>query len=161
MDYWSTIWALVRLRAGPQDVPAGRAPLLHGLAAVLVLLLLTTAQSPGNLQPREVVVILGLPPLLAMSLLALTRRRARFEQTVAALYGSAALLGLLQLPALLWPGEPPALLLFIALGALLWSLAVDAHIWRHALEVPWPAGLLVALGGWILQLELITIGAGS
>jgi hypothetical protein len=51
---------------------------------------------------------------------------------------------------------------FMALTGLFWSLAVDGHVWRHSLELPYAGGLGVAVLIFLLQLVILqTIGLGT
>ncbi len=148
------------LRRGPQDVPAGMALLKlcllgYGLSG-LVLLLLSTPAPVAILQILLDLVLLA--GLLHLALLA-RRHSRRFEQTLSALTGTGTLMGLLTLPVMLWivrqgPDGDTQLPSLLLLALMAWSIAVMAHILRHALDVPIWAGALGALGytflSWML-----------
>ncbi|MDZ3823177.1 MAG: hypothetical protein U0S76_06205 [Pseudoxanthomonas sp.] len=154
---------LLSLRRGPQDLP--HAPVL--VVAVVVAVLLVESWSSRAL---GVTTSLG-PPLVLSGLLALAipwtvlRLRAlqpRFWQTALALAGTGLVFALLALPLMLAMGPvdpanaaniPPLLGWSIVLLAG-WRLIVAGHIWRHALEVPLPSGVLVALATFIAELVL-------
>ncbi|MFZ1642793.1 MAG: hypothetical protein WAV07_15445 [Candidatus Contendobacter sp.] len=147
-------------RKGPQDVPAGMALLKlcllgYGLSGLLALL-------PSTSAPVALLQVLLDLALLAGPLhLALLVRRhpRRFEQTLSALTGTGTLMGLLVLPLMGWivrqgsegDTQLPALLL---LGLMAWSVAIMAHILRHALDIPVWVGTLYALGYTFLSWTL-------
>ena len=147
-------------RKGPQDVPAGMALLKlcllgYGLSG-LAMLLLSTPFPVAILQ-----ILLDLVLLAGLLHLALLARRhpRRFEQTLSALTGTGALIGLLALPLVAWISQQgaeggiqlPSLLL---LALMAWSIAIMAHILRHALDIPLWAGALGALGYTFLSWTL-------
>ena len=147
-------------RKGPQDVPAGMALLKlcllgYGLSGLMVLLLNTPAPVAILQILLDLVLLAG---LLHLALLA-RRHSRRFEQTLSALTGTGTLMGLLALPVMFWiisqgpDGDVqwPSLLL---LALMAWSVAIMAHILRHALDIPVWAGALGALGYTFLSLTL-------
>ena len=147
-------------RKGPQDVPAGMALLklcLLGYAlAGLAMLLLSTPFPVAILQ-----ILLDLVLMAGLLHLALLARRhpRRFEQTLSALTGTGTLMGLLMLPLVTWivwqssagDVQLPWLLL---LGLTAWSIAIMAHILRHALDLPLWVGAFGALGYTFLSWTL-------
>jgi hypothetical protein len=72
---------------------------------------------------------------------------SRFPQTLGALAGTGFIIGLLSLAILfrLEPGKPQAELALLYFGLFGWSLAVDAHIYRHALSIKMSMGVLLAV----------------
>jgi hypothetical protein len=147
-------------RRGPQDVPAERGVFVFALAAYLVAG--GAALWPSAAGTREVFgqLMLDLVLLVAVcaALLALTGRAARLGQTLAALFGTGALLSVAALP-FVWllaitMGDgvtmpetipPAAALSSIALfGLLLASLLVTGHILRQALDWSYAGGVLAA-----------------
>jgi hypothetical protein len=138
---------MLRLRSGPQDLPAAA-----GLAVVLalgyvVLGMVTDRRLDGaDGGPRSLVAIAV--QFGAIVLLLNSRRLAsRIPQTISALAGTGFVFGLLSLAVLsqVQRGEPQPGLAAIYLGLFAWSLAVDAHIYRHALSTTMSFGLLVAV----------------
>jgi hypothetical protein len=147
-------------RRGPQDVPAERGVFVFALAAYLVAG--GAALWPSAAGTREVFGQLMLDLVLMVTvcaaLLALTGRAARLGQTLAALFGTGALLSVAALP-FVWllaitMGDgvtmpetipPAAALSSIALfGLLLASLLVTGHILRQALDWSYAGGVLAA-----------------
>ncbi|HRX61418.1 MAG TPA: hypothetical protein P5260_09435 [Candidatus Competibacter sp.] len=152
------------LRKGPQDVPASMALtklclLAYGLSSLLVLL--TEVPAPvALLQVLLDMVLLG--GLLYLGLI-LHRHPKRFEQTLTALTGTGSLMGLLALPLAIWidhqqPGGDIALPSTLMFVLMVWSIAVIAHILRHAFDISIWLGVVYSLSytflywtlaGWI------------
>ena len=148
------------LRKGPQDMPASMSLvkmclLAYGLSGLLVLLVSTPA-------PVALLQILLDIALLSGSLylgLILGRHPKRFEQTLSALTGTGSLMGLLALPLMIWivgqgSGGDTTLPSLLMLVLMAWSIAVMAHILRHAFETSIWLGALYALGYTFLSWTL-------
>ncbi|MBB5207567.1 hypothetical protein [Chiayiivirga flava] len=153
-------------RLGPQDLPYS-IPLLRGLVLVAVgLQVLFSLLLRGEVAVHRlllgVVLTLGLPWLV----LQWRQRRARYVQTLTALVGTGILFAIAMAP-LLWlsvdmpppsEGTPPtprqAFVSIAAICLVAWKIAVDGHIWRHALGWPLAGGVLLALGLFLLELGI-------
>ena len=89
------------------------------------------------------------------------RYGARFVQTLSALAGAGALLGLVALPIFVWIDQEiarsgnPGLPRLLFLGLVVWNVAVIAHVLHHALSVNRWAGLLYALGFFIVSMLIM------
>jgi hypothetical protein len=159
---WTT--DLLQLRGTPADAPASTWLLLQ-------LLLLDLISSVLYLQALGSAVLFG--ALVGRMLLRMTMiyavlrvfgRAPRFLQTVVSLYAVSVLLTFLLLPiaaALVRSqGDAPDFgLQFLQLGflsLLLWSIVVEAHIYRHALGLKFWYALPLALGLFMLFNELAT-----
>jgi len=141
------------LRAGPQDLPAGNRSLLTAMAMFAAVVLGSGRAADHQAPALDLLVALGVPFGCAAALLSLVGRLPRLNQTAAALFGTGALISLVNLPIWLTGAAPlPPVLAALALVALFWSLAVDAHIWRHALEVSYAGGLVTAVVVLLTQL---------
>lgn len=154
MKLWlETIWAIALLRAGPQDLPTGSSSLVLAIAmysGIVVISGLTDARSAGF---TDLFVSVIVPLVAAASILGVRGLAPRFGQTVAALFGTGALISLVNLPLWFSVQTPiPAPLVVLALVALAWSLAVDGHIWRNALGCSFAGGLMVAVLILFLQM---------
>lgn len=155
---------LCLFRKGPQDVPASAALLrlsllAYGVSGLLVLLLSTPFPAAILQTLLDLILMAG---LLYLALI-LHRRSARFEQTLSALTGAGTLMGLLALPLMNWIAQQGVegdigLPSFLVLGLMIWSIAVIAHILRHAFDTSIWVGALYAIGytflswtvtGWI------------
>ncbi len=153
------MYALIRpflelcwLRSGPQHLPTSTLLMeltltAHALAAFLLSL--------AYLAPaRALAAGLAETALLAVFVtivLYLPGHLPRYRQTLTALAGTGAMLSLLAIPVTHWlhtakaaadPTGAPALLL---LGLVGWSLAITAHILRHALNCVFTRGLVLAV----------------
>lgn len=153
---------ILLLRQGPQDLPAGRSVLLAclGFYVLVAALSLNTGRTPEH--PTAVLVLAaGLPLILVWIVLGVRNRVSRWEQTLSALYGTSALLSLLTLPLNFDTGmEPSGPVVVFSLAVFLWSFAVDGHIWRHALEISFAAGLAVAMLMFFITFGVISSVAG-
>jgi hypothetical protein len=144
-------------RRGPEDLPDSRFLLvIAGLAYVMVQGLVASAayDSPLTLA-RSLVLDLVLLCGLLWGLLRLTGHPGRFRQTLTAMLGTGALLGLAVLPFNLLidaGGGKPAFWPTIGLlGVVSWSLVVNGHIFSRALSRPFPAGLAIAVSYFFLN----------
>ena len=138
---------MLRLRSGPQEMPPGWT-IAASLALAYIAQGFIADQVMGDHDgmPRSLVAIsvqLGIVGLL----LNLRSYQSRFPQTVSALAGTGFIFGLLSLLILtrVDPGKPQPELALLYLFLFGWSLAVDAHIYRHALSVKFGIGALLAV----------------
>lgn len=160
--------ALCRFRRSPADLPFNPA-----MAVVLLVVgqavKVVVAHQLG--EPKHVLPSSMISVLFAMAgtwmVLRLGNVTARFWQTLLALATVSLLFDLLSLPLAvmmgplpeLVPDQPPAIPLlpgvaWIALAV--WRLLVAGHIWRHALGVPTPVGVLIVVGLFLAELLLQT-----
>lgn len=165
------LWQLCLLRVGPQDLPyspaLSRALVLGALAAGLLNAAAVDALG-GHLLPR---LLLTLAFLVAVPWLLLQLRGFgnRLAQTVAAIAGTSLLYALAFLPLSLLivdfdAVEPSPLLVLAGWAGLLltgWKLAINAHIWRHALSIPFAAAVLLAMGLLLVQVGLVRLLEGA
>jgi hypothetical protein len=159
----ATIAGLMRLRAGPQDLPYSP-PLLAALLVAQVGLDGLAAHHFGagdGLLLRAVVAVLvglGVPYLV----LSVARRTARFVQTATAIVATGLAFALLVLPVVALVGRLPddpaeltagqVLFGWLSLALLAWKLVVQGSIFRHALEVPLRQGVLLAVALLLVEL---------
>lgn len=153
------------LRSGPQDLPAGTRPLTLALACYIAATALSLSLSNNEGGPAHPIAALALATLLPMILvrivLGLRERAARWGQTITALFGCSALISLLSIPLSASSGsEPDPALVVASLVLFFWSFAVDAHIWRHALDTSFAVGLAVAVILFTISMYIITSIAG-
>jgi hypothetical protein len=138
---------LLRLRSGPQDLPAAT-----GLAFLLAILyalqgIITDRALDGpDAAPRSLLAIAVQLGAIG-ALLRVRGQAARITQTISALAGTGVIFGLLAYALLsqAQPGQPQPGLATTYLALFVWSLAVDAHIYRHALSIKMSLGVLVAV----------------
>jgi len=140
------------LRAGPQDVPAASVVTVVAVGAYAGISILAALT---NFTLVQALLWSALDTLLLAEIAQLGLRwrghTRRFQQTFSALTGSGALLSLLSWPFMLMLLRLPAGDADAALPSLLivllmfWSIAVIAHILRHALSSSYAVGVLLAL----------------
>ena len=138
---------MLRLRSGPQDLPAG-----WMLAALLTAAYLAQGlyadQTMGNADGafRSLLSILLQFGIVA-ALLQTRQMSSRLAQTISALAGTGFIFGLAALLILgrLDPSQPQPNLVLMYLALFFWSLAVDGHIYRHALSIKMRLGVLLAV----------------
>lgn len=138
---------MMRLRSGPQDMPAGRS-----LAVLLALVYLSQGLIADKVLdepdafPRTVLAI-GVQFGLIAALLNFRNLAPRINQTIGALAGTGFIFGLISIVLLTWvdPQKPQPDLALAYLVLFVWSLLVDAHIYRHALSIRMGMGVLVAV----------------
>lgn len=158
MAYLLRAWfEMCRLRVAPQQLPASTG--LLGLALALYVLVGIAVALPGSGWSMALllsVLDLGVMAALTALVLWLWGKPARFNQTLSALAGTGALLGLLALPLVLMALDPvPAWAGLLWLALLFWNLAVRGHILRHALEIPFGMGLLLSAGYALVLIWLV------
>jgi len=146
------------LRLGPQDLPAGRSALALTIIAYVAVTAFNLSRGEGHPTPVLVLILaVGLPLVLTWIVLKLRQRLERWEQTLTALFGTNALLSIITLPLSLAAGsEPNAALALVLLASFFWSFAVDAHIWRNALEVSFSVALVITMLLFVISLFVIT-----
>ena len=162
-DLLARLTGIVLLRLGPQDLPAGTAPVTVAMLLYLLAtgITMSLGQTPDNAAGMLIIAIV-LPLVLVRLVLALRQCPERWAQTVTALFGTSAILTAISLPLATLAGhdEPPVIAVLISLVIFAWSFAVDAHIWRHALNVGYATGLAVAVVLFAVTLFVIQTLAG-
>jgi len=139
------------LRRAPQDDGLSYGALV---AALLAYLCVDMLQGIGSVAGGAVLTI-TLTEMLVMAaftwaVLQFAGKAARLVQTLTALAGTGAVLGVASLPLVLQTarahqaGASPAALVMGWLVLLAWGIAVEAHIFRHALATRYGIGLMVA-----------------
>lgn len=149
------------LRQGPQDLPSSGILLGIALAAHTIMAILLSNISL-NVASAFFAGVLDSVLLVVMTagLLYIQRRPARITQTVSALAGTGAIITFVALPlsGMLHGADQSAgeggfalLLLLILTG---WSLAVAAHIFRHALSIPYFFGLVLSVVFYTISISV-------
>jgi hypothetical protein len=138
---------MLRLRSGPQDLPAATGlAFVLGAAYALQGMVTDRALDGADAAPRSLLAIAV--QLGAIGALLTSRRQAaRIPQTISALAGTGTIFGLLAYALLsqAQAGQPQPGLATTYLALFVWSLAVDAHIYRQALAIKMSLGVLVAV----------------
>ena len=156
---------LLRLRGGPQNLPTSWSLTVFLLVAYLVQNLITGAQLEDEYAAAKSFVAIALQVTVLAGLLYWRRHTTRFAQTLSALVGVGIVF-----KAITWAlltQSDPALnqpMLALAWFVVIWSLFVDAHIYRHALSVTLSTGMLVTvltLAASYILIELLFFGSGA
>lgn len=142
-----TLLDMFRLRSGPQDMPGGWL-----VAAIVSLAYISQGFMADRIlgdtdgAPRSLLAI-GIQFGAIAVLLNLRNYSVRLPQTLTAMAGTGFLFGLVSLMILtrIEPGKSQPDLALLYLGLFAWSLVVDAHIYRHALSIKMPIGVLLAV----------------
>lgn len=159
---------ILRLRGGPQDLPADQGTLVFWMGASVFTGILVAAPMHGVATSLYLSMLdLAVLYLFVMTLLGLRGMTGRWLQTYIALVGTSALLGLV-MAALLWafPPDfaeeqvsPPALIAY--LGLVVWLLLVFGHILQQALDLGGRmTGVAIALGFLILSSVITQLALG-
>ena len=142
-----SLLGMMRLRSGPQDLPAGR-NLMLALASAYVAggFLAGNVMNDPDFAPSALLSI-GVQFGFITILLNVRGFQARVQQTIAALSGVGLVFGLLStwLLSMVDVENPQAGLAAAYFGLFFWSLAVDGHIYRHSLSSKMGTGVLIAL----------------
>lgn len=142
---------MLRLRAGPQDLPASAAVLYGSLAAAAISAMLAIQRLyPFDVAGARVGLDLALQFALVTGALRVTGRPERFRQTYAALCGTGAFIVLLSWPLfdIMLDGAQTGLASIaglLLLGLYGWSVVIVGHILRHALDLTLGKGVVIAL----------------
>ena len=138
---------ILRLRGGPQNLPASWPLMVVLLSAYLVQNLITGQQLDDQNAAAKSLLAICLQIAVLTGLLIWRKHPERFAQTLSALasvgiFFNAFTWALLSLsdPTLNQP-----VLALIWFGIFIWSLFVDAHIYRNSLSVPFAIGMLVSV----------------
>ena len=152
INRWLVSWLQqCLLRRAPQDDPPSYSALQWSVVAyVLMDLLQARASSDWTASLGMTLLDTLVMIVFVWVVLRLMKKPARFVQTLTALAGTGTVLGVLGLPVILQAAQTQAedgragMLVLGWLLMLVWSIAVQAHIFRHALSAGYSAGLLLA-----------------
>lgn len=141
------LFLMLRLRSGPQELPASWALTALVIAIYVGEGIITSQTLGGEDSAARTTLAAGMQFLVVALLLRMRAHPERLPQTLLALAGTGILLGLLAFVFLLQadPETNQPLLALVWFAIFGWSLAVDAHIYRHALGIPLSQGVLVAV----------------
>ncbi|MGD9020593.1 MAG: hypothetical protein PVF46_02260 [Lysobacterales bacterium] len=138
---------LLALRGGPQHLPASRPLMLFLLSAYLLQNVLTGTQLEDPDAASKSLVAVAVQIAAVAALLRWRRHPARFVQTVTALAGVGIVFNAISwmILARLDASQAQPQLAMAWFAVFIWSLAVDAHIYRHALSVRLPVAMLITV----------------
>ena len=138
---------MLRLRSAPQDVPPGW-PLAVALSFAYIAQGFIVDQLLGESDgATRSLLAIGFQFVVIALLLNGRNFGARLPQTLTALAGTGFIFGLISLLILsrVDPTRPQPDLAVFYLVLFGWSLAVDAHIYRHSLSIKMGTGLLLSV----------------
>jgi len=138
---------MLRLSGGPQNLPVSWALTIFLVAAYLAQNLITGQQLEDDNAAAKSLLAMGLQVFVLAGLLYWRRHMERFAQTLSSLAGVGIVFNTITW-ALLTQSDPasnqPALAL-TWFAVFIWSLFVDAHIYRQSLSVALPIGMLITV----------------
>jgi len=152
------LWAICKLKAGPQDLPVRIYLLVSVILAGIIVDSFATSMLIPNLPVFDVtktIIIYNFVLLTVVYfLLKLIGYKERGVQTLTAIAGSGLFISLVLLPGLLMMNSAEEQLksfVFLIMIDNIWRIVVNAHIFRHALSI----GLLMAM---ILSVSYLLFG---
>ena len=136
---------LLRLRGGPQNLPASWPLMILLLAAYLVQNLITGQQLEDPNAAAKSLLAVCLQICVLTGLLFWRKHIERFTQTMSALAAVGIFFNIITWVLLSFsdPTQNQPLLALVWFAIFIWSLFVDAHIYRNSLSVPLAMGMLV------------------
>ena len=145
------------LRGGPQYLPTSWHLAILLVTVYLAQNLVTGQQLEDDSAAYKSLVAICLQVFALASLLYWRRHSERFAQTLSALAGVGLVFNAItwSLLMLLDQGSDQPFLALTWFGVFIWSLFVDAHIYRNALSVPLSTGMLITV--LLLAASYITI----
>ncbi len=161
MSVIRTLFSIILLKQGPQDVPYSQQLLQLLIVAYVAsgVLVMHGTVEPGEALANMVLDVLVIVFYTRLVLRAL-RKPARFVQTASAMIGVGVLFHLLAWPALAGleveqAAANTSMLASLAILLLLsWNLLVVAYIFRHALESGMTHAILLSFALFFLSITL-------
>lgn len=164
LHLFKIFWDICRLKAGPQDVPAGRNLLIAAVIAAVIIDSFSTSilmPSLGGIETLQIVAIFNIILLSAIYLLLwLVGHASRAEQTLTAFSASGLFISLVLLPGLLVmnsAAEEAKSFAFYILADTVWRLTVNTHIFRHAFSINQLLAMILSVSYFILGLFVADI----
>jgi hypothetical protein len=154
---------ICQLRRGPEEMPYSPRLLVVLVGASIGLDVLSERVLGGHDALARSLVSTAL--VLALAWIALSMRRLdnRYVQTASALVACSIVFSLLVLPLALLAGPMPGdatltplqtLIVWASFAIFVWSVLVDAHIIRRALDAPFGLGVALAIAWTIANWAL-------
>ena len=161
---------LIRLRRGPQDLPASQQLLI-----ITGILLVVTAVLGDHINSDFVgrlVFALTQVAILTVTvwiILSLNQKSERAVQTLTAFYGTSTLIQLVVWPFRTWmlalgeeAQEQASIPLFAVVLLAVWSFVVMVHIYRHALDISRGKAILISIiTQLIVGMSMLTLFANQ
>ena len=153
---------MLLLRSGPQHLPASWPLMIFLLSVYLVQNLVTGQQLEDPNAAAKSLLAICLQVVVLTGLLIWRKHPERFAQTMSALAAMGVIFN-----GITWvllnmsdPTSNQPVLALIWFAVFIWSLFIDAHIYRNALSVPFAIGMLVTvliLAASYVLIELVFI----
>ena len=148
-------WGIVILKTKPQEIPPSVALLtLVAVTNFFISILITTISiklplsTAVVLSTAEITVLAGLTTILLL----LCKKGRRIAQSITALLGAGAIIGLVVLVLFVALPEMPAI---VRLMIFFWNLVVVAFILRYALEFPMAVTFLISIAYTYVLMQVI------
>lgn len=138
---------LLRLRDGPQNLPTSWRFMIFMVAAYVVQNLVTGQQLDDENAAAKSLVAISLQIFVLFGLLYWRQHTERFTQTLSALAGVGIVFNAITW-ALLTQSDPAInqpVLAMAWFSVFIWSMFVDANIYRHALSITLSMGMLITV----------------
>jgi hypothetical protein len=151
---------LLRLRAGPEDMPSSWSTALGLISAYLMLGIITGQQLGSDDSSSAALAGVAMQFTAVIVMLKFRKFPERLPQTLSALAGVGIIFTFLSFAFLSQadPDKQQPVLALAWFGIFFWSLAVDAHIYRKALSITMAQGMLIAvllLAGSYVMVEFL------
>ena len=145
-------WDICRLRAGPQDLPSGRNLLISAVLAGILVDSFASSILMTKFSGLEIATIVATYNIVLLAsvylLLKFIGYQERAMQTMIAIAGAGLMISLVLLPGLITADlaepETKSFALFILIDNI-WRIAVNAHIFRHALSVSLLMAMIISV----------------
>lgn len=161
---------LIRLRRGPQDLPASQ-NLLIATGIMLVVTAVLGDHINSDFTGRLVFALtqVAILTVTVWIVLSLNQKTERAVQTLTAFYGTSTLIQLVVWPFRSWllslgeeAQEQASVPLFVVVLLAIWSFVVMVHIYRHALDTSRGKAILVSIvTQLIVGMSMLTLFANE
>jgi len=138
---------MLRLRDGPQSLPVSWPLVILLLSAYMIQNLVTGQQLEDESAAAKSLLAISLQVAVLAGLLGWRKHTERFAQTLSALAGVGIIFN-----AITWtmltrsdPALNQPVLALAWFSVFIWSLFVDANIYRHALSITLSTGMLITV----------------
>lgn len=152
---------ICRFRANPQDLPSSYI-LKYATILTYVGVGLAIALLNQPLAQALISVLVDLAMVLGLAYAGLWVRdfKGRTTQTITALTGTGTLIGLVQLPLMAWlyslDENSISVASLLLLVLMVWVVLIIGHIMRHALSLPYWAGIGIAIGYVFIAMRVMS-----
>lgn len=138
---------MLRLRGGPQNLSASWLLMVLLLAGYLAQNLVTGQQLEDPNAAAKSLLAICLQVFVLTGLLIWRKHPERFAQTMSALAMVGIFFNIITwtLLSMSDPTQNQPILAMVWFSIFIWSLFVDANIYRHSLSVPFAIGMLVTV----------------